>query len=566
MEEEKRIEEIKNRIEEIKDDMITTKKEYDKLNLDNDPQKEHDELSSENRVRDPSYIERTRLELKRAKLQKEFEELYKELQEREASNEPEKVPEKEKGETSEIEEKEEAPKENKYEKVPTEEAPAEVFNKEESNVRVMTEPDEQSSEKKEDDGLFAGVTFTLPDKQSSEKKEDDWDLKVNFIPNNELENNQGTKPVETVVREFVEENENQEPVIDEESEVLTRESPRGEQPKIKSKMFSEEERQERANRIFELNGKISNVNDRIRDIQAKLNPTSISDQEKSELQSELEELSNRRAALETELSELDNFYDAQPRPGEPEQQSNEEQEPDEIKPEEKDTKEKEEKENKNEVGYKIGPIKGVLLNIVKKIRSFLKDDSVLANWCDNIEDALVTSSTPVALNPAKVPVESLDEKTVEDMTAEDMKWLSEQAQDMPEDSLMMDIIGEKLDEAKDRFERDEQIEEELAGEYMEENNIPEVLNKPMANVIIYESTKQILDMAKDEGIKTTSGRFSRGERRSLEDIYNDLDEKLKLREEMDKIVQKGPRDLYPQNENKRENNGNEVHKHDGSRE
>lgn len=153
MEEEKRIEEIKNRIEEIKDDMITTKKEYDKLNLDNDPQKEHDELSSENRVRDPSYIERTRLELKRAKLQKEFEELYKELQEREASNELEKVPEKEKGETSEIEEKEEAPKENKYEKVPTEEAPAEVFNKEESNVSVMTEPDEQSSEKKKMIGI-----------------------------------------------------------------------------------------------------------------------------------------------------------------------------------------------------------------------------------------------------------------------------------------------------------------------------------------------------------------------------------------------------------------------------
>lgn len=545
MEEEKRIEEIKNRIEEIKDDMITTKKEYDKLNLDNDPQKEHDELSSENRVRDPSYIERTRLELKRAKLQKEFEELYKELQEREASNEPEKVPEKEKGETSEIEEKEEAPKENKYEKVPTEEAPAEVFNKEESNVSVMTEPDEQSSE----------------------KKEDDWDLKVNFIPNNELENNQGTKPVETVVKEFVEENENQEPeVIMKVPEVLTRERPREEQPKIKSEMFPEEERQERTNRIFELNGEISNVNDRIRDIQAKLNPSSISDQEKSELQSELEELSNKKTALETELSELDNFYEVQPRPGESEQQSNEEQEPNEIKPEEKDAKKKEEKENKNEVGYKVGPIKGILLRVVKKIRSLLKDDSVLANWCDNIEDALVTSSTPVALNPAKVPVESLDEKTVEDMTAEDMKWLSEQAQDMPEDSLMMDIIGKKLDEAKDRFERDEQIEEELAGEYIEENNIPEVLKKPMANVIMYESTKEILDMAKDEGIKTTSGRFSRGERRSLEDIYKDLDDKLKLREEMDKIVQKGPRDLYPQNENKRENNGNEVHKHDRSRE
>ncbi len=548
MEENKRIEEIKNR-------MIEIMNEQKDLN-------EHNDASS---------IKRTQLEFERAKLQKEFEEIYKELQEEKASDEPEKVPEEEvleeeKEDVPEIEEKEETPEQEEYEEVPTEEAPAEVFNKEESNVSVMTEPDEQNSEKKEDDGLFAGVTFTLPDKQSSEKKEDDWDLKVNFIPNNELENNQGTKPVETVVREFVEENENQEPVIDEESEVLTREIPREEQPKIKSEMFSEEERQERANRIFELNGKISNVNDRIRAIQAKLNPSSISDQEKSELQSELEELSNRRAALETELSELDNFYDAQPRPGEPEQQSNEEQEPDEIKPEEKDTKEKEEKENKNEVGYKIGPIKGVLLNIVKKIRSFLKDDSVLANWCDNIEDALVTSSTPVALNPAKVPVESLDEKTVEDMTAEDMKWLSEQAQDMPEDSLMMDIIGEKLDEAKDRFERDEQIEEELAGEYMEENNIPEVLNKPMANVIIYESTKQILDMAKDEGIKTTSGRFSRGERRSLEDIYNDLDEKLKLREEMDKIVQKGPRDLYPQNENKRENNGNEVHKHDGSRE
>lgn len=561
MEEEKRIEEIKNRIEEIKDDMITTKKEYDKLNLDNDPQKEHDELSSENRVRDPSYIERTRLELKRAKLQKEFEELYKELQEREASNEPEKVPEKEKGETSEIEEKEEAPKENKYEKVPTEEAPAEVFNKEESNVSVMTEPDEQSSEKKEDDGLFAGVTFTLPDKQSSEKKEDDWDLKVNFIPNNELENNQGTKPVETVVKEFVEENENQEPeVIMKVPEVLTRERPREEQPKIKSEMFPEEERQERKNRIFELNGEISNVNDRIRDIQAKLNPSSISEQEKSELQSELEELRNKRTALETELSELDNFYEVQPRPGESEQQSNEEQEPNEIKPEEKDAKKKEEKENKNEVGYKVGPIKGILLRVVKKIRSLLKDDSVLANWCDNIEDALVTSSTPVALNPAKVPVESLDEKKVEDMTAEDMKWLSEQAQNMPEDSLMMDIIGEKLDEAKDRFEKNVQIEEGLAAKYMEDNNIPEVLNKPMANVIMYESTKKILDMAKDEGVKTTSGRFSRGERRSLEDIYKDLDEKLKLREEMNKIVQKGQRDLYPQNEHEKERENDEIGK------
>lgn len=539
MEENKRIEEIKNRIEEIKDDMITTKKEYDKLNLDNDPQKEHDELSSENRVRDPSYIERTRLELKRAKLQKEFEELYKELQEREASNETEKVPEKEKGETSEIEEKEEAPKENKYEKVPTEEAPAEVFNKEESNVSVMTEPDEQSSE----------------------KKEDDWDFKVNFIPNNELENNQGTKPVETVVREFVEENENQEPeVIMKVPEVLTRERLREEQPKIKSEMFPEKERQERTNRIFELNAEISNVNGKIRDIQAKLNPSSISDQEKSELQSELEELNNKRTALETELSELDNFYEVQPRPGESEQQSNEEQEPNEIKPEEKDAKKKEEKENKNEVGYKVGPIKGILLRVVKKIRSLLKDDSVLANWCDNIEDALVTSSTPVALNPAKVPVESLDEKKVEDMTAEDMKWLSEQAQNMPEDSLMMDIIGGKLDEAKDRFEKNVQIEEGLAAKYMEDNNIPEVLNKPMANVIMYESTKKILDMAKDEGVKTTSGRFSRGERRSLEDIYKDLDEKLKLREEMNKIVQKGQRDLYPQNEHEKERENDEIGK------
>lgn len=436
---------------------------------------------------------------------------------------------------------------------------------------------EITNEKKEGDGLFAGVTFTRPDKQSSEEKEDDWDLNVNFIPNDELENNQETKPVETVVREFVEENENQEPAIDEEPEVimkvpefLTRERPREEQPKIKSEMFPEEERQERANRIFELNGEISNVNDRIRDIQAKLNPSRISDQERSELQSELEELSNKRAALETELSELDNFYDVQPRPDDTAQQSNEEKEPDEIKPEEKDTKTKEEKENNNEVGYKIGPIKGVLLRFVKKIRSLLKDDSVLANWCDNIEDALVTSSTPVALNPAKVPVESLDEKTVKDMTVEDMKWLSEQAQSMPEDSLMMDIVSEKLDEAKDRFERDEQIEEELAGEYMEENNIPEVLNKPMANVIIYESTKKILDMAKDEGIKTTSGRFLRGERRSLEDIYNDLDKKLKLRKEMDKVVQKGKIELYPSQEHEHEteieNNENEVHKHDESRE
>lgn len=526
MEENKRIEEIKNR-------MIEIRNEQKDLN-------EHNDASS---------IRRTQLELERAKLQKEFEEIYKELQEEKASNEPEKVPEEEKVETSEIEESEETPKENKYEEVPTEEAPAEVFNKEEPNVSVMTEPDEQRSE----------------------EKEDDWNLKVNFIPNDELENNQETKPVETVVREFVEENENKEPVIDKEPEVimkvpevLTKERPREEQPKIKSEMFPEEERQERTNRIFELNGEISNVNARIRDITARLNPSSISDQERSELQSELEELSNKRAALETELSELDNFYDVQPRPDDTAQQSNEGQEPDEIKPEKKDTKKKEEKENKNEVGYKIGPIKGVLLSVVKKIRSFLKDDSVLANWCDNIEDALVTSSTPVALNPAKVPVESLDEKTVKDMTVEDMKWLSEQAQNMPEDSLMMDIVSEKLDEAKDRFEKDVQIEEGLAAQYMEENNIPEVLNKPMANVIMYESTKKILDMAKDEGIKTTSGRFSKGERRSLEDIYKDLDEKLKLREEMDKIVQKGQRDLYPQNEheNKREKNENEVHKHD----
>ena len=244
--------------------------------------------------------------------------------------------------------------------------------------------------------------------------------------------------------------------------------------------------------------------------------------------------------------------------------------------------ETEEKTKAKEPEYKIGGVKGVFLRFCRWVRSITKEGGFLNRFFKGFEEGLLASSKKVQklkagsekkpeetkkpeerekkpAEEAKKPKEKgkdQEEKTTEQKSepiveksaekqekqrieVEDAKWVRSKILENPEGdpkfTILRDITtAQRQKLAEDAYGNRKGLETIIA----EEGISPKFENdenpkRDFANVLYTRTARHILDKAKAEKIETEVG--ATGERRPLEEIFNELAEKLILRENTDRV-------------------------------
>lgn len=289
-----------------------------------------------------------------------------------------------------------------------------------------------------------------------------------------------------------------------------------------------------------LENDIKEIKDRLGELKA----------EHAELIGKLNDLEKGLKGVETkEKSEDDKNKPEGEKDSENKQSENKDKSDDKEK--NKDKVENDKSKNPEMLTYKVGPFKRLLMNIIRKIKSWAKADGRIARLCDKAEGALVSNATPLLEDPTneKNVKEVLKAGKEKDANAEYSKDKFEQADDHveakkkldladmefiekvvmkswenKEKNLMTEVFNKQYEEG---FKEEKGINEEKLKKFIEENNIPSATKKDRINAALWCTSQKIIEMAKEKGIPVNEGKGKKSNARPLSEIYPSLEARIK---------------------------------------
>ena len=211
-----------------------------------------------------------------------------------------------------------------------------------------------------------------------------------------------------------------------------------------------------------------------------------------------------------------------------------------------------------QAGFKVGPIRGLFVKLMRFLKNRFREGGVLHNWFDKAEGALLGSGAQVALSEAASEVEKeakresskKEEYTKEaqdaakkfeiDLAKSGMQWVNDEAPKYAsiKTSSMKTItksaqrlVHKKIGISDELTDDNKKKIEEIATQY----GLPKVGKTRYADLVVYYSARNIVKMAQDEGINLAG---KDGQARKFEDIWTELDERLTLRKRTDEESRK----------------------------
>lgn len=230
-------------------------------------------------------------------------------------------------------------------------------------------------------------------------------------------------------------------------------------------------------------------------------------------------------------------------------------------PEQKDPNKKGEPEL--QAGFKVGPIRGLFVKLMRFLKNRFREGGVLHNWFDKAEGALLGSGAQVALSEAASEAEKeakketskdakkepskKEEYTKEaqdaakkaeiDLAKSGMQWLYNESPKI-NSSNMDNIIGSASSQIHAEFGKSSELTDE-AKKRLEDvvtgYDLPKVAKSRYSDLAVFYSARNIVTMAQKENIDLTG---KDGKARKFEDIWTELDERLTLREKTDEASRK----------------------------
>ena len=193
--------------------------------------------------------------------------------------------------------------------------------------------------------------------------------------------------------------------------------------------------------------------------------------------------------------------------------------------------------------------------MVRKIRSWswVKDGGFVDKICEHAENGLMSGAKAVLpageksddkkketkegekskTDKAKEPAEQ--EETGVNLEEEDMKWIQSQIPEMKEDDLLSKIMNAEMSKIKSWGNEMEEAQFlQKVDKEVEDNHVPQVTSNNYTNLLLFNSAKNILDQARDEGITDVTESDDRN--RPLSEIYEELNQKNQLREQTEKVA------------------------------
>lgn len=302
--------------------------------------------------------------------------------------------------------------------------------------------------------------------------------------------------------------------------------------------------------INDLDTKINSEEEKLRECKWSMLP-----EDEELIKNGIEGLKSQRNELNVKLNELEGKLKNAEGKKLPEAGKNKDEngkDSSEVQAENKDEKEK----GSENVIYRVGPFKRLLMSIIRKIKSWVKADGRIARLCDRAESAVIGGAIPLlegatdeksvkdALNLGKEkdvkPEQSKDknehadshEETEKRNNLADMEFIESKIIEADNDkkagkeaSLMAEIVRQEYKKSLDEYGTDKGFDDKKIDEFVKENNIPLAVKKNIVNITLWNTSKTIIEMAKEKGIAVTEGKDENA--RPVSEIYSSLEARVK---------------------------------------
>lgn len=328
------------------------------------------------------------------------------------------------------------------------------------------------------------------------------------------------------------------------------------------------------------------LKDKIKELEGKINAESSAlinnggkylESDIKEIKERLDELKGEHAELLGKLSDLEKGLkdkdskgkdDDATKAGEPTKDPSKDDSEGKGKDGEKDGKDSKETTDPELSTYKIGPFKRLLMKIIRKIKSWAKVDGRIARLCDRAEGAVIGKATPLlegsleekevkkVLEVGKVKdhekeiadkenakyskdkYEQADdhEEAKKKLAQEDMDFLYEKVKEAyelkkagKEIPLIGEIVNKEYSKVVDEYgdKKSTSFDDKKIEEFSKENDIPEVTKNSAMNLTLWKTSKAIVEMAKEKGIVVNQGKGKNANARPLSEIYASLEARVK---------------------------------------
>ena len=308
-----------------------------------------------------------------------------------------------------------------------------------------------------------------------------------------------------------------------------------------------------------LKGQINDLDIKINSEEQKLRECkwSMLPEDEELVKNGIEDLKSQRNELNAKLNELEGKLKNTERKNVPEAGKNKDENGKDSGEVQADSKDKDEKEKGPEnVIYRVGPFKRLLMSIIRKIKSWVKADGRIARLCDRAESAVIGGAIPLlesatdeksvkdALNLGKENdanteqnkdknehTDSHEEVSKKNNLA-DMEFIESKIIEADNDkkegkeaSLMAEIVRKEYKKSLDEYGTDTGFDDKKIDEFVKENNIPLAVKKNIVNITLWNTSKTIIEMAKEKGIAVTEGKDENP--RPVSEIYASLEARVK---------------------------------------
>lgn len=200
-----------------------------------------------------------------------------------------------------------------------------------------------------------------------------------------------------------------------------------------------------------------------------------------------------------------------------------------------------------QAGFKVGPIRGLFVKLMRFLKNRFREGGVLHNWFDKAEGALLGSGAQVALSEAASEVEKeakkepskKEESTKEtqdaakkfeiDLAKSGMQWIYDESPKI-NSSNMSTIIRKARKDMHTKFGKSSELTDEAKKKLEDEVtmlDLPKVAKSRYLDLFVFYTTRDIVEIAQKENIDLAG---KDGQARKFEDIWTELDERLTYRE------------------------------------